>query len=338
MKIITSILMLFAVCVSATGQESDKEFSEYGEMRTYLGKLFEQQEFAEAVTLLENHIDRFPEHLMANSYNLALMHGSLEQYDQGIRALTNAHEQGVWFSKYAFLAEFWNPYKEVDDFKLFMDRNEEMRLAAQENVKSIYEVVLPENYTESKKYPLFIALHGGGGNIEGFRNQWYSEKMKKEFVTLYVQSSQIVAMNGFNWTEDLEISKKEILDAFNEVAREFLIDKKEIIIGGFSSGGVASMEVVLSSTIPSLGFIALCPGKPDSFSEESVAAARDAKVHCTLITTEFDGRLDMQKEMVDLFEKAGLEHQFIITPNTGHWFPENFDVMLDQAIQFARAK
>ena len=241
MKVITTIFLLLAIGISVTGQDDKKEFSEYGEMRQYFGELYQQEKFTEAASLLEHYIDKFPDNLLANAYNLAIVYGHLEQYDKGINILSYAHEKGIWFSKYAFGGDFWNSYKALDEFDPVFARNEEMMVEARKLAKSRYEVVTPDGYIEGKKYPLFIALHGGGSNIEEFRESWFSSTMQKEFITLYVQSSQIIAMNGFNWTEDLEISNKEIREAFEQVSMDYSINEKEIIVGGFSSGGVASM-------------------------------------------------------------------------------------------------
>jgi hypothetical protein len=40
--------------------------------------------------------------------------------------------------------------------------------------------------------------------------------------------------------------------------------------------------------------------------------------------------------MADLFRDSGLQYQFIVTPNIGHWYPENLPEMIDQAIEHIR--
>ena len=52
------------------------------------------------------------------------------------------------------------------------------------------EAVTPSGYDPAKKYPLFIALHGGG-----------------EFITAYVQSTQVASMTGFHW-QDAAVTNK----------------------------------------------------------------------------------------------------------------------------------
>lgn len=120
-------------------------------------------------------------------------------------------------------------------------------------------------------------------------------------------------MNGCSWTEDLELAKKEISEAFHKVKKEYSVDEKEVIIGGFSSGEIAALEVSLSN-------------------------AKARGLRGTLLTTEMDPRLSVQKEMVEVFKSAGFPLQFVVTPDIGHWFPEDIETRIDQAIDHIRQK
>ena len=333
-----SIVLLLVMCVGlAFGQEETKEFESYQEMRGYIGSLFQQQKYEEAARILEKHLDRFPDHLEANAYNLALIYGRLKQYQEAINALQYALDRDVWFNKYAFGAEFWEPFKKIEEFEKFLDRNETLRQEAQKSAKPDLLVLTPKGYKkEEMKYPLFIALHGGSSNIENFREVWKSEKMEEEFITAYVQSSLVVGMNSYTWTEDIDTAKKEIVEAYNEIIKKYPIDREEIIIGGFSAGGVAALEVTLCDLIPVAGFIVLCPAKPESFHDENIIEAKERGVRGTILTTEMDPRLSVQKEMVEVLKTADFPHQFVVTPNIGHWFPEDLDVKIDEAIHHIR--
>ena len=341
MKHISTLLIfcLLETCLSfCQNQTPKKEFSNYQEMRAHFGSLYQAKEYQEAAELLEKHLDRFPDHLLANAYNLAFVYGHLEQYKEGIQALQYALDRGVWFSIYAFGQEAWAPYKELKEFDQILTQNETLRQEAQKLAKPDLLVVTPEGYKKEEKYPLFIALHGGGGNIADFKNAWKSEKMGNEFITAYLQSSQIVAPNGFSWTEDIEIAKKEIIDAYNKIIKEHSIYTDRVIIGGFSSGGIAAMAVTLCHSIPVSGFIALCPAKPESFTDDKILAAKVGNVRGTILTTEMDPRLSVQKEMVEDLKRLGFQYQFVVTPNIGHWFPKDLNVKIDHAIDHIRYK
>ncbi|MBT8395901.1 MAG: hypothetical protein KJN92_02995, partial [Gemmatimonadetes bacterium] len=55
-------------------------------------------------------------------------------------------------------------------------------------------------------------------------------------------------------------------------------------------------------------------------------------VRGTLLTTEMDGRLDQQREMADIMKGEGLPLVFHVTPDIGHWYPEDLAGLIDQAI------
>ncbi len=331
--------LLLAVSPLATQtQEKEKEFSTYAEMREHFGELYQQKKLKEAADLLEWALTRFPDHLEANAFNLALVYGQLKEYDKGIKTLKYAFDRGIWFSIYMFNQEDWAPFSEREEFKEMHTRNEALRQEAQKHAKPKILVLTPEKYNRQRKYPLFIALHGGGGNIEEFKEAWKSKKLSEEFILAYFQSFQLVSMNGYSWTEDLELAKKEISEAFHKVKKDYSVDEKEVIIGGFSSGGVAALEVSLSNVFPVAGFVVLCPAKSESFTSENVREAKERGLRGTLLTTEMDPRLSVQKEMVEVFESAGFPLRFVVTPNIGHWFPEDIEIKIDQAVDYIRQK
>lgn len=324
-------------CLLCSGFTQDDKalFSNYQEMRKHMGALYNQKKYREAAEILSEALARFPDHLYANSYNLALMYGHLGEYEKGVKVLSDCLDNALWFGKYAFYnEEAWGPYKKLKSFQLFLKKNEVLWKEAQKKAGPDLLVVTPEEYESGKEYPLFIALHGGNSNIANFRKSWASEKMRKKFIVAFVQSSQIVAMDGYSWTEDMELSKKEIAEAYDKTTQKYAVHKDKVIVGGFSSGGVAALEVILHNTIAAAGFIALCPAKPESFTAERVREVKKRGVRGTILTTEMDPRLPEQKSMNEILEAESFPSEFIITPDIGHWFPEDLDIKIDNAIDF----
>lgn len=338
-KIFMIMGILLTVFPVLEGQKKEaKQFATYQEMRTHVGKLYQQEKYAEAAEILQNALIRFPDHLHANAYNLALMNVQLKEYKKALEALDYGLEKGIWFGKYDFYAEMWAPLKKTEGFESFEQKNEARRQETQRGVKPKLEILVPEDYEGSKKYPLFLALHGGGENIEVFKPHWTSELLQTEFIVAFPQSSQIVSMDGYNWTEDIELTKKEIRKAYEKIIQAYPVDKSHIIIGGFSSGGVASLEIVLDDTVPVIGFVVLCPAKPEDFTVKKVAEAKKRGIRGTLLTTEMDPRLPDQKEMAEIMKAQNLPLEFIVTPNIGHWYPEDLDKKIDTAISHIMKK
>jgi len=324
--------------IRANDQDESREFqfSTYEETRKHLGELFQQQNYRKAADLLEWALKRFPDHLLANAYNLALMYLYLGELEQSAQALDLGLDGHIFYSRYAFGGEIWIPLKETEAFKKITERNEALIKEAQKKAKAEIFVVEPEGFSESKRYPLFIALHGGGENVAAFQPNWTSPQLKKEFIVAYLQSSKVVAMDGFSWTEDMEVSKREIREAYRTIIEDYLIDLDSVFVGGFSSGGVAALEMALSDLFPIAGFISLCPARPEDFSAERVREAKKRGVSGTLLTTEMDPRLSDQKEMAGIFRAEDFPLEFIVTPNIGHWYPEDMETKIDQAIDFIR--
>lgn len=325
------ILILFSVF--GLPLEKKYDFRDYTATRKHVQNLYTEKQYGEAANVLEWALEEYPDHVMANSYNLALMRVHLKEYEKSAAALQYGIDHGVWYGKYSFFQDLWEPLRNLKSFQAVLAVCEEKMKEKQSGSRAETLVVTPEGYSREKKYPLFIALHGGGGNIEEFRKEWTSDKLKKEFIVLFVQSSQAISMDGYNWTEDIKKAQQEIKEAYEKVISEYPVDSGKVVIGGFSSGGVASLTVALENTFPVAGFIVLCPAKPEAFDRERVEDMKNRGLRGTIMTTEMDGRLDDQIDMADLLEETGFDHHFFVTPNIGHWFPEDMNVRIDQALE-----
>ena len=311
------------------------EFADYATMHVHLGELNQQGRYEDAIELLQGALEQFPDHVLANSYNLAYFCCFTKEYDKGIKALQYGLDHGVWFGYFTFMDDMWAPYKEFEQFKQIEAACEERRQEAQKHARPELVTLTPSGYSDAKAYPLLIALHGGGSNMQELEDNWKSEKLDKEFIVALLQSSQIVDANGFAWM-DFELAKKEIRDAYRAVVEKYSIKAGETIIGGFSSGGRISLAIALDGALSVQGFIALCPRKPENYSLENIKRAGQRGVRGTILSTEMDGAVPVQKEMAEAFESEGLPCEFIVTPNVGHWFPQDFGAQVDKAIGHIR--
>ncbi|MBE0664220.1 MAG: hypothetical protein IH584_00250 [Candidatus Aminicenantes bacterium] len=168
-----------------------------------------------------------------------------------------------------------------------------------------------------------------------FKPRWTSPRLQKEFVVAYVQSSQVADMKGFHWQEDA-VTIEELTAAYKEVQQQIDIDPKRVYIGGFSSGGYGSMIALFSGSIPVKGFVILCPELPADPDDAQLALLAKRKIRGTLLTTEFDRRIERQKAFVNRLNAGRVAVKLKITPNIGQWYPENLPQLIDQALKFMR--
>ena len=314
------------------GQEK-REFASYKEMREHLGELFKEKKYEEAAALLESVLDSYPDNVLANTYNLAAARAHLGDADRALQALEEGHRRGVFYGIWDFTAKIWEPVKSSPRFEAFLEANQTRIAAAQKKASMKLEIVTPEGFDAAKKYPLFIALHGGGESTADFKPSWTSPRLRGEFITVYVQSSQVATMKGFHW-QDVTVTRKELEAAYKQTVEQYPVDKERVIIGGFSSGGFGSLVAAMKNFFPVRGFVVLCPEVPATIGDEDILAAKARGLRGTLLTTEADNRVEQQRTLMSRMEKAGLAVDFHLTPGIGHWYPEDFAVLLDRALGF----
>jgi|GEM_PF-894777 len=318
--------------VRAADSAPAEEFADYPSMRKRIGDLHAQKKFAAAAAILKASLDKFPDHGLANTTNLALMALLQKDIEKTVYWLEEGHHRGLFFGKWAFLGEIWKPLSDQARFKAFLQENEKRLAAAQKQSAMKLELIKPAGYDPKRRYPLFIALHGGGENIAAFKPHWTSPRLQREFVVAFVQSSQVADMNGFHWQDDT-ITRAELTRAYQEIQQQVSIDPRRIYIGGFSSGGYGSMIALFSGIIPARCFVILCPELPEDPPAEVLAALRQRGISGTLLTTELDQRMARQKEFVGRLNAAKVPVRLVVTPNIGHWYPENLPQLIDEALK-----
>lgn len=138
--------------------------------------------------------------------------------------------------------------------------------------KRMYKIYLPKSFDSSKAYPLLLAFHGGGGDMEYMsRDELYkilSKADQRGFVVVFpsgysrFQSGKLATWNAGNCcgdARDLEIDDihfvKEVL---SRVYQQVNIDKKKIYATGMSNGGMMSYRLAceMSDTFKAIAAVA----------------------------------------------------------------------------------
>jgi dipeptidyl aminopeptidase/acylaminoacyl peptidase len=156
--------------------------------------------------------------------------------------------------------------------------------------------------------------------------------LRRDYVTAYVQSSQVAGMDGFHW-QNVEITRQELTHAFKEIQRRYPVDPGNVLIGGFSSGGFGTLITAFQNVLPVCGFIVLCPEVPDTINDEELEAAWTRGLRGAFLTPEMDRRLKNQEAFVSRCTKKNIPVLFHITPNTGHWYPDDLETRIDQSLR-----
>lgn len=302
-----------------TFKELEKEYNKYwmeGKVDKVLNKVKEAAEL-------------YPEESFTTNLDFAAAYMHLGQLDETKRILEESLDKGILYPKMYF-----QPILDNEEFKEIFRKWEELRNELQERAKSHYLVFEPEDYNKDMAYPLFIAIHGWGEDVELFSEFWKSNKLSREYILVLPQSSQVVGSKNFGW-DNTSLAHQEIASIYRKIVKDYNIDTNNIIVGGFSQGGALAIEIGINKEyIPVKGFISLCPVKPQSFNIKDVNIAKEKGIKGCILTGDQDLSLVDQKQMIDDFREAGFPYEFDITEGLGHWFPDDLSDKLNRYISF----
>ena len=300
----------------------------------YHGKEEHQQA---AYDLLTEAAPRFPDRaiLLANwRYCAAAL---LNKSDLAIEIIQESFEAGFWWSEeYLRSDDDLKILQDLPAFNQLVEAFEQRRQVAQAASKPVsLPLPLPTQTTEA--LPLLLALHGNTQNAKDSVTFWESA-VEQGWLTVLLQSSQIFGPDAYVW-DDLELGGSEIKDHYEQFLKEYSIDSERLVIGGFSKGGEMAIWQTLMNIIPVSGFIAVNPGGPFINDTEKWLPIIESDKNLTekrgyFVVGENDQSLDNIKALHELLVSKGMACKLIISPAIAHDFPDDFNQILEQALQY----
>jgi predicted peptidase len=112
----------------------------------------------------------------------------------------------------------------------------------EERTGAKYSLYVPTNYSDKRDWPLVVTLHGTHG-WDGPKRQvaeWGSLAETRGFIVVapHLKSVQgIFPVIEDMWHEDLTRDERLVLAVIDEVSRKYRVDRKAVLLTGFSAGG-----------------------------------------------------------------------------------------------------
>jgi predicted esterase len=310
------------------------EFSTFEELSAIVGGLWNEGQPQRAIEILERAKDRFPDRQYDMIFSLGYSYLLIGDHENALLVLEEGLESGFWFV-FPLETPVIRPLVGLPRFQRIVAESERMRGEAQAQCKPRSDVVTPEGYSSESQYPLFIALHGWGETNQVFMEYWTSDLLRTDFLAAFMESSQLVKMDGGRGWDNVTLGREEITRLYHDLTNLYPIDETRIVMGGFSQGGRMAVDIAIGGVLPVSGFAVLCPGGgiPKSLTPEGLQRAQDEGLRGTILTGEHDPDLPDQKQMTRMFDDGGLDARLVVNAGLGHWFPENFGEQLDRAIR-----
>ena len=220
-------------------------------------------------------------------------------------------------------------------FISLLERNNELVTKVKENSSVEYFVQKPEHYDKNKAYPLMMIFHGGIGNIQDNQHFWESDKLKEEYLVVYVQGRNYLSFLKRRFGTD---GTKDVKKVYEQIKNDYLIDTTKILLGGPSAGGMLSIDLAINNHIPAQGLVLAFPVKPREFGADEIYEAGINGLKVSMICGENDWALERQKEMSVIFDKLDVENRIVIYPENGHEYPDDFSDQILKSIEFIENK
>jgi len=198
-----------------------------------------------------------------------------------------------------------------------------------------YAIYIPENFDESKEYPLVVFLHGalsnhrlglrrvfGQGNIQGpdFGTQGFvppqTDLEATRFYPELKSVDYIVAAPFARGTAGYQgIPEQDVFDMLADIKSKFSIDEDRMYLTGLSMGGGGTLWIGLTRPDMWAAIAPVCPAAPGGL-DNLAANALNIPVH--LFVGDRDGLMAAADDWNERFESNGVDVEYMIYPGIAH--------------------
>jgi hypothetical protein len=299
----------------------------FHELTNQMVTLYHQDRKEDALRLIEQHQDAFPEQAARLTYWRMCFLSLTGRIDDALSVFRQGLDAGLWWQNELFADPDLNAVRDLPEFQRLMTVSQEKYEEMQGTIEWDYAILLPE-LPFSGKYPLLITLHGRNGNKESDLAQWELAR-QRGWLVLLVQSTQPVFQGAYHWdnpTRGLE----DLLFYYGQVLQKYEIDPQRTIIAGFSQGSGMAIYTALRGSIPVRGFI----GLGTWWADANELVGENKNIRGYFITGEKDHTLDRAREIQEVLRKNHIEFAEEVHPDLGHEFSTDFGTSFDKAIDF----
>jgi len=198
-----------------------------------------------------------------------------------------------------------------------------------------YAIYIPENFDESKEYPLVVFLHGafsnhrlglrrafGEGNKQGpaFGTPGFVPPETDLEVTRFYPDLKpvdyIVAAPFARGTAGYQgIPEQDIFDMLADIKSKFSIDEDRMYLTGLSMGGGGTLWVGLTRPDLWAAIAPVCPAPPE---ETNILAGNALNVPVHLFVGDRDGLMATANQWEEKFKDNNVDVEYIIYPGIAH--------------------
>jgi predicted esterase len=183
-----------------------------------------------------------------------------------------------------------------------------------------YSVRLPDLYDPSRRYPLFVILHGSGSDDRDMLGKSLTGNQCIEIAPYGRGTSNCFAADG---------AVEDVREAIEDAILNYQVDTNRIILSGFSMGGYGAYRIfseypglfraiAVFSGHPSLASRWLGEGYPDYLEESRLQVFRDVPLFIYHSRNDINCPFSLTEELCNKLSKMGAKLDFVVAEESGH--------------------
>lgn len=220
--------------------------------------------------------------------------------------------------------------RDLDDYKHIYSVCKQRQIDLRFSGEKMIDIFVPETSTNK----LFLMIPGNFQSLNDVKKSFNKDAIKDHIIAI-PQAREFHSYAKPIWG-DLTFGLNVVLEHYNEVVKEYDINKNAVIISSFAGGGNVIFKALVENAIPANNFIFFAPGiaNLESF-EPQIKALKEQYIKIFIVCGENDPHyLPFSNQFDELLTKYDVDHKYVILSDLDHSFPINNEEIITQAIMY----
>lgn len=301
------------------------------QLQKQIFSLFDQNKLEDALATVDQAHSEYPERMGKTSYWKACIYSLQGKTGEAIAELQYALEQGVWWHPQMLIRDpDFKALQELEAFQKILDQCNDKYEKSIQSAKVELDV-----YGNPQADVTIFSLHMRSMNTKDFAQFWFDQESLNKYYFAFPQSSQVFSSNGYCW-DNPEVTKSDILAAYQLLQEKNEQMANKLIIAGGSQGGKVALELFLENLIPEAsGFVLVVPSISNLEPIENLLKRNSRKnLRGCIVTGDQDYCYHKILELIPLLQAYDIDCKLIVKEGMGHYFPDDFTDLVKGAVEY----
>lgn len=312
-------------------------FQNFNALDTKLAELFQNQQYADALALVQSEGSNFPQERPWVDYWRMCAAARLGNNQLVFRIAEQFLADGFWYGDLiwrttpSFQSLQGNP-----DFERIVAAHRGSEELDNPTSQPLLHLYLPENYSSAS--PLLVALHGNETTaLQNF--PFWQGAISKGWILAMPQSDQAAYKGAYVWN-DLDKAFANIQAHYARLQQQLAFNSQHVILASYSLGGLVAIQMALEGTLDVYGFLAIAPVVPFQGEAEKLDALllqtrkRGLRGYFILGAQDDVIPADGVRAFAEKLQSAGIVCGLEVVPEATHSYSPNYDIALIRALGF----